>query len=241
MFLGSRHIRTAGKGSGSIELTLPSQLRNLVGVACSVTLRDGSRPDIVLQPDLQAAQAAFAALWGDMAAILPVHDEDRPSLPLAAFGFGLKLPASTTGRPFLCWQDGLALSAVAPHDQAAASRTLAAFGHAMAAMLGIAADLAPGFGAASGYLLTGNVPCADWQEVCDLAAAAQLNDCRPGAAWAAANGCITGVGGRDFWARALPLLTGTAEMFVRWSDDPDSLAKLRAAWRRGRSIDMNGG
>ena len=53
MDLGVRQIRSAGKGSGSIELTLPADLRDLVGLQCRIMLRDGSRPDIVLQPDLR--------------------------------------------------------------------------------------------------------------------------------------------------------------------------------------------
>jgi hypothetical protein len=98
-------------------------------------LRDGSRPDIVLQPDLRRAQQGFVALWQAMATVLLRDDAGTPPLPLGVFSFGLQPRAVGGEMPFLCWRDGLALSASAPHDPGAVSRTLAAFGQAMAAFL----------------------------------------------------------------------------------------------------------
>jgi hypothetical protein len=253
MDLGVRHIRTAGKGSGSIELTLPAELRDLVGLPCRIVLRDGSRPDIVLQPDLQRALIAFATLWQAMArgllrdGVASAGGEDPPKLPVAAFGFGLQPRSGASDRPFLCWRDGLVLAGPAPHDPAAVSRTLAAFGHALSGPLHIAPALAAGFGAACGYLVCGVPAHADGQEACDLAAAALQgrlaidashegagHDGTPAdAPWDAMS--------EVFWRRAGPLLTAAAELFVGWSADPAAHATLRAAWRRGRSIEMSGG
>jgi hypothetical protein len=251
MDLGVRHIRTAGKGSGSIELTLPAELRDLVGLPCRIVLRDGSRPDIVLQPDLQRALIAFARLWQAMARGLlrdgaaPDGCEDPPKLPVAAFGFGLQPRSGSSDQPFLCWRDGLALAASAPHDPPAVSRTLAAFGHALSAPLHIAPALAAGFGAACGYLVCGVPAHADGQEACDLAAAA-LRGGIPDKGQRAPDEDPDHVPGDDamgeaFWRRAGPLLAATAELFVGWSADPAAHATLRAAWRRGRSIEMSGG
>jgi hypothetical protein len=230
MDLGVRQIRTAGKGSGSIELTLPTDLRDLVGLPCRITLRDGSRPDIVLQPDLQRAHTAFSALWQPMALLLL---RDGAPFPLAAFGFGLHPRPGAGAAPFLCWRDGLLLAAPPPHESAAVSRTLGAFGHALAAPLDIAPALAAGFGAACGYLLSGNPASSDGQEACDLAAA-HLPHARPPLA---AN---AGAVDPDFWRRAAPVLAGIADLFVGWTADPSGYATLRAAWRRGRSIEMSG-
>jgi hypothetical protein len=237
MDLGVRQIRTSGKGSGSIELTLPSELRDLQGLPCRIVWRDGGRPDIVLQPDLRRARTAFAAIWRAMAASLLPDDHDTPELPMAAFTFGLQPRSSGGGLPFLCWRDGLALAAAAPHDPAAVARTMAAFGQVLASELGIAPDLAFGFGTACGYLLTGIHASSDGQEACDLAAAS-LPRTAP-----SANGeeCASGVGSDAFWRHAAPRLTALAELFLGWTADPAGHDKLRAAWRRGRAIEMSGG
>jgi len=259
MDLGVRQIRTAGKGSGSIELTLPAELRDLVGVPCRIILRDGSRPDIVLQPDLSRAHQAFTAIWQKTLAALLYADGGRLSvslgvalplaLPLEAFAFGLQPRVGGHDMPFLCWRDGLALSAAAPHDPGTVSRTLAAFGQAVAGRLHIDAGLAAGFGAACGYLVTGVAATPDGQEACDLAANA-LRGARHGAdgsdagerlaPWAAAEACAAGVMADQFWRHAAPLLAATAELFAAWTDDPSSHTTLRAAWWRGRSIEMSG-
>lgn len=236
MDLGARQIRTAGKGSGSIEVTLPTELRDLVGLPCRITLRDGSRPDIVLQPDLRRAQAAFAALWRANAAALL---REPPPLPLADFGFALQ-PGAGGDQPLLCWRDGLALCRPPPHQQIAVSRTLAAFGHVLAASCRITPALAAGFGAACGYLAAGLPPSADWREACDLAAAGLAN-ARPGAPLEAARAAAEGAEGPAFWTVAGPLLTAAADLFLGWTADPASHAALRAAWRRGLSIELSGG
>ncbi|MGD0105855.1 MAG: hypothetical protein ABSC06_17720 [Rhodopila sp.] len=249
MDLGVRQIRTAGKGSGSIELTLPAELRDLVGVPCRILLRDGSRPDIVLQPDLRRAQAVFAAIWDAMAAALLHDDGDAHTVPLGAFAFGLQPRTGAGERPFLCWRDGLALSAAAPHDPGAVSRTLAAFGQAMAARLHIGPALATGFGAACGHLVTGVPATPDGQEACDLAADAlrlghnspdERRETGAAGAWAAAEACAAGVMADTFWRHAAPLLAAAADLFVAWTGDPSSHTTLRAAWCRGRAIEMSG-
>ena len=236
MDLGVRQIRTAGKGSGSIELTLPADLRALVGLPCRITLRDGSRPDIVLQPDLRGALSAFAVIWAGMVATLLRHDADPPSLPLPAFSFGLQPRPGGGELPFLCWRDGLTLAADPPHDPAAVSRTIAAFGQVLADSLDIVPALAPGFGAACGYLLAGVPATSDGQEACDLAATAlhRLHDTPP--PLHTTDGDLSGA----FWERAAPLLSATADLFAGWSADPIAHAALRAAWRRGRTIEMSG-
>jgi hypothetical protein len=237
MELGVRQIRTAGKGSGSIELTLPAELRDLVGLPCRVMLRDGSRPDIVLQPDLRRAHEAFTALWQAVAAALAREDADVPPFPLASFAFGLHPRPGGGELAFLCWRDGLALAGPPPHDPAAVSRTMAALGHAMAPALCIAPGLATGFGAACGYVVSGVLPTPDAQEACDLTAAAL----RLGRDSIQSEFCARGVMNDAFWRHAGPLLSATSDLFQAWTADPSSHATARSAWRRGRSIEMSGG
>lgn len=235
MDLGVRQIRTAGKGSGSIELTLPTDLRDLVGVPCRIILRDGSRPDIVLQPDLQTAHRAFSALWQAMAATLLREGANPPALPVAAFGFGLQPRSSGGGTPFLCWRDGLALAASPPHEAGAVSRTVAAFGHALASALDIDPALASGFGAACGFMLSGILATCDAQEACDLAALHLGQSNVPPPLNRAGDAM-----GSAFWRLAGPSLAATADLFAGWSMDPSGHATLRAAWRRSRTIEMGG-
>jgi hypothetical protein len=239
MDFGSRHIRTAGRGSGSIEITLPTDLRDLVGLTCRVTLRDGARPDIVLQPDLQLAQAAFAALWRAMAAAL-ARDGDVPALPLTEFGFGLQPSVRGGDEPYLCWRDGLSLARGAPHDPIAISRTLAAFGHALAPDLRIAPNLAAGFGAVCGYLAAGVVPSADGWDARGIAASF-LQTIRPGAPLSAAEAVGEGAYGPEFWGLAAPFMSAAADVFLGWAADPSGHVSQRATWRRGLSIEMSGG
>ena len=239
MDFGSRQIRTAGKGSGSIEVTLPSDLRDLVGLSCRVMLRDGTRPDIVLQPDLQLALAAFSSLWRAMTTALPC-EQTESSLPVAGFGFGLQPQGGGGDQPFLCWRDGVVLHRPPPHEAVAVARTLAAFGHALARPLGIAPRLAAGFGAACGYLAAGTPSAPGSQEACDLAAAGLHETC-PGAPLRAAAAAGEGADGPAFWRAAGPLLSAAADLFLGWTADPTAHTTLRAAWRRGLCIELSGG
>jgi hypothetical protein len=46
-----------------VEITLPPKLRFLIGTQCQFIVREGSRPEVVLQPDFTAAQNLFQSLW----------------------------------------------------------------------------------------------------------------------------------------------------------------------------------
>ena len=70
MELGTRNIRSAGHGSGSIEVTLPSPLRDMAGLPCRIALRDGLRPEIVLVPEMRPAREAMQRLWNLLAPLL---------------------------------------------------------------------------------------------------------------------------------------------------------------------------
>jgi hypothetical protein len=238
MDLGVRQIRTAGKGSGSIELTLPSELRDLVGLPCRIILRDGSRPDLVLQPDLRAAHLLFSLVWQRLTACLVTDDADVPRFPVSAFDFGLQRRDARAEKPFLCWRDGLVLAGEPPHEPEAVARIISAQASALAERLEIGAEHANGFGAACGYLVAGVPAEADEQEARDLAAAtlretARLDDT------ATVEACAAGIGSDIFWQRAAPLLAATADLFAGWTNDPASYDALRAAWRRGRTIELN--
>lgn len=240
MDLGVRQIRTAGKGSGSVELTLPGELRHLVGLPCRITLHDGVRPDIVLQPDLTPAFNALSAVWRTLAHILSGATGARETgrFPAAAFTFGLQPRQSAIGAPYLSWQDGIALAACDPHYTAAA-RCIAACATQYAGEIDIAAIMAAPFGAVCGFLGCGGLAFPEWQEPCDIAASelAASGFWHPGAAWQAAPDARAD----RFWSLLAPSLLAAARLFTGWSRPDTDYPALCAAWRRGRSIELNRG
>lgn len=240
MDLGVRHIRTAGKGSGSVELTLPGQLRHLVGLPCRITLHDGVRPDIVLQPDLTVAFNAMAAIWRALAATLSgdAAARDTERFPTAAFSFGLRPEQSAQGAPYLSWQDGLVVAA-GTADAAAPARCIAACAAQYAGEIGVDPGMAAPFGAVCGFLACGTLANSSWQEPCDIAASdlAARGYWQPGAAWQAAPDAA----GDRFWSVLEPGVLAAARLFAAWSVPDSAYPALSAAWRRGRSIELNRG
>ena len=89
MYFGSRRIRSAGRASGSVEVTLPPQLHGLQEIKCRLMLRDGTHPEIVLQPDLSSAHTLLLQLWQKLrmglASIGEIGDFDPSSFTLALF------------------------------------------------------------------------------------------------------------------------------------------------------------
>lgn len=131
MEFGTRSIRSAGQGSGSAEVTLPAAFRGLVGLPCRLALRDGLRPEIMMQPELRAARLALAKLWAMLTEVLvTLWPGERNS----------------GGRPRLAWSNGLALAGPAPHGAA----LLVQEGILPGAALAAAEDaLSPAFAAAA--------------------------------------------------------------------------------------------
>jgi hypothetical protein len=238
MDLGVRQIRTAGKGSGSVELTLPGALRHLVGLPCRVILHDGERPDIVLQPDLTQAMAAFVTVWDHLAETLCADCAGLPPPPFPAADFSFAMYPRLSATPCLSWGDGLSIAARAA-DPAGAGRSIAACATQAADLIGITPALAAAWGAVCGFLACGEIAFPEWQEACDIAAAAmKRHDAwRPGAAWASCPDVLT----HNFWVALAPGLAACCALFAGFSAPGSDYTALRTAWRRGRSIELNRG
>ncbi len=233
MDLGTRSIRSAGAGSGSIEVTLPGALRPLTGLRCRIALRDGLRPEIVLQPDLAPARDAFARLWALFAAALEV--EDAGALAFADLPFTLG-PAPTGPPARLAWADGLALALPPPHRAEPLARAIRGLGAALAGRIGIVPCHAAGFGASAAQAMTGLVADPQDQAACDMAAAALADlGCMPAPAARPDDAFDPGR-----WAAATPRLRAIAELHQDWSSDPARHAAVRAAWRRGVALELSG-
>lgn len=230
MNLGTRRIRSAGRSSGSIEVTLPAQLQDFEGVECRLVVRDGPRPEIVLQPDLSAAQGVFRELWALLAAGLAEAGE-MGDLRLADYSLCL-FPAGPAGeRPRLACADALA---VLRHrgealSQDALARMLAAMGAAAGQRLGLAAPLALAFGDAVAYLMAG------------ISAVAGVEFERGMAHQRFAEAHPEPVGApleRRAWERARPGLRRVFEQFAAWHDAPERHAAARERWYRALALEI---
>ena len=212
MDLGTRSIRSSGRGSGSIELTLPSRLRALGGLPCQVSWHGLPVPHLRVTPDLTPALAALAR-WQE----LLLHALERTA-------GGWKAPhisLAAEGRAGLTWEDVLALAGPAPHEALVLSRIL----EALARPLGAA-----GFAAGLAFLATGAVPGPEHRADCAIAAAAF-----PTRAAAPLDGF-----GAPLW-QALPRQAAAlSALHAALAADPARHEQLRTAARDNGRLDLRG-
>lgn len=158
VYLGIRKIRSAGRSSGSIEVTLPAQLQTLEGIECKLIVRDGPNPEIVFHPDLGAAQSLFHELWHTVCQCLEAIGEPGDFAP-ADFALALFAPSHWQERPPLAYMDALiVLRQREAQEQAslhALCRLLTFLAVAAAYRLELQGKFALAFGDALAYVLTG--------------------------------------------------------------------------------------
>jgi len=254
MYLVTRRIRSAGRTSGSIEITLPAQLQVLEGVECRLMVRDGPRPEIVLQPDLSAAQSLLHALWQKLRLGLREIGEIG-DFSLADFTVGLFPPRHWRERPPLAYADVLAvLCAVTPTPSAplplsqswergrgmpkaggggegALARLLAFLAVAAGHQLGLKGTLALAFGDALAYLVTGS-PAGLGTEF-ERGMAHRIF-------WG--EGPVQQPLGSplddEMWQQARQGLRCLYEQLHRWQEDPEAYADAREKWYRALTVEM---
>jgi hypothetical protein len=234
MYLGNRKIRSAGRTSGSVEITLPARLQILEGVECHVVVRDGPRPEIVLQPSLSAAQDLFQELWQKLRLGLGEVD-DIGDFSAADFTLALFPPPQWQERPPLAYVDALTVlhqrSGKSHRQSEALTRLLACLAVAAGQQLGVQSVLATAFGDAVAYLITG-IP------------AGLGTDFERGMVhrifWGHdhAQDTLGSPFDDHVWRQARPGFRRVHDQFLMWQRDPQAYTSDREKWYRALTVEM---
>ncbi|KAB2916717.1 MAG: hypothetical protein F9K29_10760 [Hyphomicrobiaceae bacterium] len=228
MYLGKCRIRSAGRTSGSIEITLPPALQTFTGLGCRVVVRDGLQPEIVLQPDFAEARLLLEALWRRLSlALCPgeLVSEIKPS----AFIFTLLPPRHWQRSLPVAYADIVALMQSgeerAARDPEALARIVSVLAEAIGRSLGLRPPLAFGFGGAVAYAVT-EVPAgfsSDFERsmTAGLCRQAQLSQRPPVPPLK-----------EEFWLECEPALRRIYEQFRAWQNSPGEYEAARQQWYR---------
>lgn len=232
MNFGSRRIRSAGRTSGSVEVTLPPQLHSLLEIECRLLLRDGAYPEIVLQPDLSSAHALLARVWKQLqmglAGIGEIGDFDPGAFTLSLFP-----PRHWQQRPPLAYTDALIVLRRSSSTDAreALARLITYMGVVAGYRLGLGESLAIAFGDTIAYLVTGVATLAGFE-------------CERGLAQGLAGELLPGHQSEALtwdrlWTQAGPGLARVWEQFADWQSSPESHSAARQKWYRALMLDMD--
>lgn len=230
---GYRRVRSSGRTSGSVEITLPTELHILEGVDCRLTIRDGVRPEIVLQPDLSRAHAVFESLWDKLRQSLE-ESGDIGEFSLADFKLSLFPSNLWQPHPPLFYVDALTVLSELPDStrdtSEALSRLLAGLAMGMANHLGLAGALVMAFGDAVAYLITGVSPGlgTDFERGMAHLAFWENRPARP----------LGSYSDDHVWTWAKPGLQRVFEEFVALQQNPQEYQHARDKWYRGLRIEV---
>lgn len=243
MYLGTRKIRSAGRTSGSIEVTLPPQLQGLEGTECRLTVRDGPQPEIVLQPDLSASQALFQKLWRKLRLGLSEVDDIGDFSP-ADFTLTLFPPSHWQERPPLAYVDALALAdepATQKNGQASESlaRLLACLAVEAGYRLDLEGALALAFGDAVAYVATGTSAGLGTDFERGMAHRIFWQNGRPQQALVSNPPSEAEASLDDeIWRTTQPGFRRLYDQFRTWQQNPEVYAAARENWYRALNFEM---
>ena len=153
-----RKVRSSGRTSGSIEITLPPEMQALEGIECRLMLCDGARPEIVIRPDVSLAEVVFADLWARLR-IAFQQIGDIGAFTLADFTVSFLPPRHWHERPPLSYRDALAIHRAQQgqfeFDNSGLSHVITFLSVSAAYRLGLKNRYALVFGVIVGYLVSG--------------------------------------------------------------------------------------
>lgn len=228
MHLGTSRIRSAGRTSGSIEITLPAALQAFTGLGCRVVARDGWQPEIVLQPDLAKARSLIEALWRKLSLALGAPDLVDDFTP-GAFALTLLPPRHWQRGLPLAYADIVSLSRSSEErtedDLKALARLLSVLAAAIGEGLGLQKPFALAFGDAVAFVVT-QVSAGfgtDFERSMAAVFSREAQFVRPRAIspW-----------DEDFWLESEPALRRIHRQFLFWQENPAQYDQARQQWYR---------
>jgi hypothetical protein len=210
-------------------------LQGLEEVECRLIVRDGARPEIVLQPDLATAHAVFQDLWRNIRLGLgeagEIGDFDASDFTLALFP-----PQHWQARPPLAYADALAVlrqrAGRGQRTPEALPRLIAFLTVAAAYRLGLQSGLALAFGDVVAYLLAGSLAPIGSDFERGLAYRVFWGDHPP-----------TNNDGisldEQAWQVARPGLHRVFDQFRAWQQAPESYASAREKWYTALTVEIS--
>jgi len=241
MQLAKRRIRSAGRTSGSVEITLPVETQALEGIECNIVLRDGTRPEIIVQPDLSVAQGLFIELWRMLRVGLGAVG-DVGDFSLSDFNVGLFPPRHWYERPPLSYEDALKLQSYFSRDLPSGQvQRSAALQHLITFLaidagyrLGLKGRLAVAFGDTVGYLVTGisGGRGSEFEQAAALGALAQGESLTAGQ--------IASLSIDSEWQAARDGLKRVYDLFVQWQENLSEYQAAKERWWR-QSVKVEAG
>jgi hypothetical protein len=233
MYLATRRIRSAGRTSGSIEITLPTELQVLEGVECRLLMRDGSRPEIVLQPNLSEAQALFREFWQKLRLGLRRAGEIG-DFSVGDFTLVLFPPRHWQERPPLAYADALAVlhRQSDHHDRyrEALAQLLASLAVVAGGRLGLEGALALAFSDSIAYLMVGRSPGLGTDFERGMAHRIYWGNRTPESLGSPLH--------EQVWRQAQPGLQQVSAEFYAWQENPNAYAADREKWYRALTLEM---
>jgi hypothetical protein len=225
------------------------QLSVLQGIECRLIVRDGVRPELVLEPDLGEAHAFFQEMWGRLALGLAEVDEIG-DFSASAFALTLFSSARAPGLPLLTYADGLTAlreslvtgvgsDATPPPGPAheALARVLGAMGAAAGQRLGLPSTLALAFGDGVAYCMTG--VSAGWGTDFERGVAHQLFRAELAGEAGSEGAPVTLSPYEDrVWITAQPGLARVFEQHKKWQSEPRLYETARDRWHVALTFEM---
>lgn len=228
MYLGKGKIRSAGRTSGSIEITLPPALQAFTGLGCRMVVRDGLQPEIVLQPDFADVWSYLEALWSRLSLALGANESIGNFAP-SAFTLTLLPPRNSQRGLPLAYSDLVTLFRSGENrskgELEALARILSVLAAGIARDLGLEQAFALGFGDAVAYVITQT--SAGFGTDFERSMAASLSrqaHFEPR--------LLISPFEDEFWFECEPALRRIHEQFRAWQGEPEHYEAAQQQWYR---------
>lgn len=235
-----RKVRSSGRTSGSIEITLPPEMNALEGIECRLVLCDGARPELVIQPDVSLAEIIFTELW-DQLRVAFRQIGDIGEFTLSDFNVSFLPPRHWHDRPPLSYRDGLAIyrahQGQFQMDHSGLSHVITFLSVGAAYRLGLRDRYALVFGVIVGYLVSGlsadhgvdfeqDLALQLFNGVSDEPLHSDLNGSHEEATVIPLSALFT----EQHWAQAQAGFKRIFDQVQRWQNDTASYEAIRRTW-----------